>query len=749
MDRLEFETLISDVSALLIAAHPEQVEPAIESALHRVLTFFGADRCVLLGVSANRQLCNVLYGAYAEGFVGLPGEINLVELFPWCARLTLTERAPVIVRRMADLPPEADVDRVSWNQLVPIRSNLTVPILAGAAVTHMLVMHWAHCECDFPGDYVPRLRLLGEMMANALHRKRAFDDVRTSEERLERAATAASCGLWEIDIPSGLIWVAAETRRLYGLTADESPDWTRFVNLVHPEERDAVTARVAAVMRGDGIFDQEYRIVRDDGSVRWMRARGRPDGPARLLGVSVDVTDRVEAEWRAAEHAERVIAAADAAELGFSDWTVGGGPPYTDARLRDLFDITGEDDATAQESWLSRIHPDDLADVAEQRQQLIAGGIDHLAVEYRYHHRARGWIWLRHISRRLRDARAGSDQVRLIGAVQDVTSQRQREAELRAALDEVKRLRDRLEQENLYLRRETERGRGAGPIVDWSPAIRGALALADNVAPTNSTVLLVGETGTGKERLATYIHDASPRRGHTMVRVNCSAIPGALIESELFGREKGAYTGALSRQIGRFELAHGSTLFLDEVGDLPLDVQVKLLRVLQERSIERLGSPKPIAVDVRIIAATNRSLEQAVRDGTFRADLYYRLNVFPIVVPPLRERREDIPALIGQLVDELGAAIAKPVDSVAKASVDVLMHYDWPGNVRELRNVLERAMILANGPVLAVDLPASAGPLAVTPAGGGRGRAAGRGTPAYSPGACTDGLANPGQTSRS
>ena len=151
-------------------------------------------------------------------------------------------------------------------------------------------------------------------------------------------------------------------------------------------------------------------------------------------------------------------------------------------------------------------------------------------------------------------------------------------------------------------------------------------------------------------------------------------------------------------------------MFLDEVGDLPLDVQVKLLRVLQERSIERLGSPKPIAVDVRIIAATNRSLEQAVRDGTFRADLYYRLNVFPIVVPPLRERREDIPALIGQLVDELGAAIAKPVDSVAKASVDALMHYDWPGNVRELRNVLERAMILANGPVLAVDLPASAGP---------------------------------------
>ena len=545
LDRLEFETLIADVSGSLIAADPERVEPAIESALDRVLTFFRADRCGLLGVSGDRQVINVLYGAYAKGLVGLPGEINLVELFPWGARTLLAERAPVIVRRLADLPPEAAVDRASWNQFVPIRSNLAVPIQAGDVVTHILVMHWVHTESDFPDDCVPRLRLLGEMIVNALHRKRAFDDLRTSEERLERAAAAASCGLWELDVPSGRIWIAAETRRLYGLTAAESPDWTRFVNLVHPEDRDAVTARVAAVMRGDGIFNQEYRIVRDDGSVRWMHARGRADGPARLLGVSVDVTDRIEAEWRAADQAERVIAAVDTAELGFSDWTVGSGPPYIDARMRDLLDLSDEEAATFQESWLSRVHPDDLAVVVEQRRQLIAGDIDHLAVEYRYQHRRRGWIWVRHISRRLRDPRAGSDQMRLIGAVQDVTAHRQREAELQAALDEVKLLRDRLEQENLYLRRDTNHRRGAGPIVNRSPAIRGALALADHVAPTNSTVLLVGETGTGKERLATYIHEASPRRGHTMVRVNCSAIPSALIESELFGREKGAYTGAL------------------------------------------------------------------------------------------------------------------------------------------------------------------------------------------------------------
>ena len=204
-------------------------------------------------------------------------------------------------------------------------------------------------------------------------------------------------------------------------------------------------------------------------------------------------------------------------------------------------------------------------------------------------------------------------------------------------------------------------------MVGRSAAIQRVLGLADQVAPTNATVLLTGETGTGKERFATLIHESSPRARRPMVRVNCSAIPTALIESELFGREKGAYTGALSKQIGRFEVANGSTLFLDEVGDLPLDVQVKLLRVLQERTIERLGSPRPIDVDVRIIAATNRDLGEAVRGETFRSDLYYRLNVFPIEVPPLRERREDIPLLVEEIVEEIGEAMGKRFDARRQA----------------------------------------------------------------------------------
>ncbi len=240
-----------------------------------------------------------------------------------------------------------------------------------------------------------------------------------------------------------------------------------------------------------------------------------------------------------------------------------------------------------------------------------------------------------------------------------------------------------------------------------SPAMSEVVALANQVAVTDATVLILGETGTGKELLATYIHEESARRARQLVRVNCAAMPETLLESELFGREKGAFTGALARQIGRFELADNSTLFLDEIGDLPLDVQVKLLRVLQERQIERLGSSKPINVDLRIVAATNRDLEKCVAQGTFREDLYYRLNVFPIRVPPLRERTDDLALLVWSFVDEFSKAFGKHVESISKENMLALQRYAWPGNVRELRNVVERAVIVATSPVLSIDLPKS------------------------------------------
>ncbi|MCG6861384.1 MAG: sigma 54-interacting transcriptional regulator [Chromatiaceae bacterium] len=278
-----------------------------------------------------------------------------------------------------------------------------------------------------------------------------------------------------------------------------------------------------------------------------------------------------------------------------------------------------------------------------------------------------------------------------------------REAELAAALAEITRLKERLEAENTYLR-QSARARSGTALASRSPRFNRVLDEIAQVAPTNSTVLLHGETGTGKELLADAIHDLSDRRDRPMVKVNCAALPASLIEAELFGREKGAYTGALARQMGRFELADGSTLFLDEIGELPLELQTKLLRVLQDGSFERVGSIQTIKVDVRLISATNRDLARAVAEGAFREDLYYRLNVFPLSVPPLRERREDIPLLAWELVKELGEAMGKPVDHIAEDTMAALLAYSWPGNVRELRNLIERAMILTRGPTLQVSL---------------------------------------------
>ena len=235
--------------------------------------------------------------------------------------------------------------------------------------------------------------------------------------------------------------------------------------------------------------------------------------------------------------------------------------------------------------------------------------------------------------------------------------------------------------------------------------MKKVLTQVEQVARTDSTVLLLGETGTGKELLARAIHRLSSRKDRPLVTVNCASLPPTLIESELFGRERGAYTGALTRMAGRFEMADGSTLFLDEIGELPLEVQSKLLRFLEEGSFERLGSPKPLHVDVRIIAATNRDIEQEVKDGKFRRDLFYRLNVFPIVIPPLRERPEDIPPLVRTIVKEFQKKMGKEIESIPKKTMEALQTYSWPGNVRELRNLIEHAMILSKGKTLDIPLP--------------------------------------------
>ncbi len=276
----------------------------------------------------------------------------------------------------------------------------------------------------------------------------------------------------------------------------------------------------------------------------------------------------------------------------------------------------------------------------------------------------------------------------------------ERTVELRAALSEIKAMKEQLEVENIYFRHESKMKHQFTNIIGQSDALKYVLHRTEQVAPTNTTTLILGETGTGKELIAAAIHNLSPRKARPLFTINCAALPTNLIESELFGCEKGAFTGADSRRIGRFEIANGSTLCLDEIGELPLELQAKLLRVIQHHEFERLGSFQTIKIDVRLLATTNRNLEEEVREGRFRQDLYYRLNVFPITVPPLRQRKDDIPLMVESFMERYSRKLGKQIASISKETMKTLQNYPWPGNVRELESIIERAVILCQGPLL-------------------------------------------------
>jgi transcriptional regulator with GAF, ATPase, and Fis domain len=349
---------------------------------------------------------------------------------------------------------------------------------------------------------------------------------------------------------------------------------------------------------------------------------------------------------------------------------------------------------------LSRTHPDDR----DARWQVIERAareplfLDH---EYRLLMPDGAVKHVRVVARPIHGAAPG--RLEYVGAITDVTAVRESRQALEDAYAEIRELKDQVQKENIVLREEIDKTSMFEEIVGSSPPLRAVLSQLSKVAPTDSTVLITGETGTGKELIARAIHKRSKRSARAFVSVNCAAIPSSLIASELFGHEKGAFTGAIQRRQGRFELADGGTIFLDEVGELPAETQIMLLRVLQEREFERVGGTGPIGVDVRIIAATNRSLEAAIADGAFRADLFYRLNVFPLEVPALRERRADIPLLAEYFVHRYAKRSAKRIRGISKEMSNLLQSYDWPGNIRELQNVIERAVIVSDSETLSID----------------------------------------------
>ena len=438
------------------------------------------------------------------------------------------------------------------------------------------------------------------------------------------------------------------------------------------------------------------------------------DDSGELTGgvyVARDITPlkRLERELRCErDRLQQRFAVAVATSLdGLWEWDLGSGRAEYSERWAELLGFSPNEVSGTVEFFRSRLHPED-ADAA------WAAAKQHLAerttyeFEFRLRTKSEAYRWF---LCRGRAVRTGAGRLpRLAGAIQDVTDRKHAEAALKAALAEITRLKVRLETENLYLQDEIKSAHDFEEIVGQSAAIRMTLHKVEQVAGTDASVLLLGETGTGKELLARSIHARSARRHHPLVKVNCAALPSSLIESELFGHVKGAFTGALSDRIGRFELADGGTLFLDEIGELKPELQVKLLRVLQDGEFERIGSTETQRVDVRLIAATNRELHKAMDEGSFRPDLYYRLSVFPVEVPPLRARRDDIPLLVWHFIAQKQRQLGKSISSVPCETMEELVRYNWPGNVRELENVIERAMILTRGEALL--LAESLGPAA-------------------------------------
>jgi PAS domain S-box-containing protein len=416
------------------------------------------------------------------------------------------------------------------------------------------------------------------------------------------------------------------------------------------------------------------------------------------------------------ESEARLASGAELAGLGYYELDYGRGVMYVDDRFRKICGVPPDRLSGLQplHFWMEHLHPDDRAQVLDVRDQMHDGRIDGLSLEYRYLHPADGQKWVHHMGRVATRDGAGR-AVRTYGAFRDITTRRQAEEALRQAYAEIERLKDRLQAESDYLKSEISVAYAHGEVIGESAAIKRVLRQVEQVAPTDSSVLVFGETGTGKELIAQAIHRLSPRRHQVMIRVNCAALPSGLVESELFGREKGAFTGALTRQVGRFEIADGSTIFLDEIGELSLEVQAKLLRVLEAGEFERLGSPRTIKVDVRVIAATNRDLAEEIRQGRFREDLYYRLSVFPIRVPPLRERAEDIPLLVWSFLGESCSRMGKRITQVPRVTMDALQRRPWPGNIRELRNVIEHGAIVSTGDTLRVPTLAEAAPGAAPP----------------------------------
>jgi PAS domain S-box-containing protein len=700
-EQIAFERLIAELAARLAQVLPENIDTEIQEILGSLGQFLKSERAFLFQFTNDEKSLKNTHVWAAEGFSPQSEifELDLAPDIPWVARQICSGGVIIVGPRYARLPDEAQ-ELQRQLERDGISSGFVVPIFVEGRSIGMFGLDTVEKAREYSAPLMERMRVLADMIGSALQRVRAQRKLKQYQHIVE--STTSIVGL-------------VDHNYVY-----------QYVNDAYcaafQKNRQEIIGGTVADLLGQEMFDQELKPHYDrcfageevvfqswaefpDFGNRFMDVRYSPffgsDRKVSAVVVSAhDVTEVKQLEMKLQESQERFQVFMNNIPASVyikdeSDRHIYGNQKAIDSVGKQPDEFVG---MTTRDFW-----PPKLADkLIELDRKVINENIPRITEEWR-NTEAGDKRWRKDIKFAIM---LESGEKLLGGIAIDITDLKQKEEDLRDAYVEIEQLKQKLEQENVYLREEIELRHRHEEIIGNSQPVFEMLDRAEQVSQTDSTVLILGETGTGKELLANAIHRLSRRKDRTMIKVNCAALPATLIESELFGREKGAYTGALSRQIGRFEIADGSTLFLDEIGEMSLELQAKLLRVLQEGQFERLGSPKTVKVDVRIIASTNRDLARAVKEGKFREDLYYRLNVFSLTVPPLRDRTEDIPLLVWAFIKELEGSMGKTIDKISKKNLTVLQQYAWPGNIRELRNLVENAMIISKGKLLRIIPPA-------------------------------------------
>lgn len=529
------------------------------------------------------------------------------------------------------------------------------------------------------------------------------EELRQSREHFRLLVETTNVIPWEYNPKtSRFTYVGPQAEKLLGYPASEWYKENFWPNHIHQDDIEVIETCAAATQALED-HELEYRMIAKDGTTVWiyeMVSVITEDGKLKTLrGFMIDATERKLSEYEKREAQERYRALIEHSYDIIVETNINGTLLYINPTFNEIMGY--EQGELLGHSVFEHIHKDDAPTAIAQFSQAI-NEFRRGTATYRFMQKSGDYRWVESVGSPFRTA---TGEVRTVISSRDITERMESEKKLQEAFTEIELLKDKLEKENIYLKKEIELTHSHADIIGESKAIKSALNQIEQVAATDATVFLTGETGTGKELFANRIHNLSNRKDRAMVKVNCAALPSHLIESELFGHEKGAFTGAVSKNIGRFEIADDSTIFLDEISELPIELQSKLLRVLQEGELQRVGSAKTIKVNVRVIAASNNQLSEAVSMGEFREDLFYRLNVFPIEIPALRERKEDIPNLLWFFISQFEKKMDKSIQNISRKDMENLINYPWPGNIRQLRNVIERSMILSSGPDLKIEVP--------------------------------------------